>query len=157
MTALIVVFITLSLMGSALWIMPSKRDRQKMALRMQARQHNISVQLTTIDLPDKWDKVTHKESVCAYHKYREKPLKGFADIHLYPYEVWKHESVCHGWYSSRPFAVDAEMINILEKYHEEFVAVEIKASGVSLYWNERGDAQTVEDADKLLTALSLLD
>lgn len=157
MTALIVVFITLSLMGSALWVMPSKRERQKMALRMLARQHNITVQLTSVELPDKWDKVTHKESVCAYHKYRDKPLKDFTDFNLYPYEVWKYESICKGWFASRALTIDDSIINLLEKYQEVFMAIEVKASGVSLYWREKGDEQTVRDADKVLSSLLLID
>ena len=133
MTALIVVFITLSLMGSALWIMPSKRERQKMSLRMLARKHNLTVQLTSIDLPDKWDKTTEKESVCAYHKYREKPLKSFDTINVYPYEVWKHNEICKGWYANKPLELSDSSIAILEKSQGIFVALEISDAKVSLY------------------------
>ena len=154
MTALIVVFITLSLMGSALWIMPSKREREKMALRMLARKHNITVQLTSVDLPDKWDKMTTKESnVCAYHKYRDKTLKDFTEIKLYPYEVWKYESICKGWFASQPFALSEETAKLLEKHHEVFVAIEVTPSNVSLFWREKGDDSVVEDANAILNAL----
>lgn len=153
MTALIVVFITLSLMGSALWIMPSKREREKMALRMLARKHNMTVQLTSVELPDKWDKVTEKVSVCAYHRYREKPLKDFADIKLYPYEVWKHDALCDGWYISRDCDLDAECKDILSKYKDVFVAVEATTNSVTLHWHEKGGEQAVEDASRLLTLL----
>lgn len=153
MTALIVVFITLSLMGSALWIMPSKREREKMSLRMLARKHNITVQLTSIELPDKWDKVTEKESVCAYHKYREKPLKDFSDINVYPYEVWKHPEVCKKWYASQSFTLSERAISILEKHHGVFVAIEISAAKVSLYWREKGDEETVNEANELIEDL----
>ncbi|MCO4784726.1 hypothetical protein [Marinomonas atlantica] len=154
MTALIVVFITLSLMGSALWIMPTRREREKMALRMQARKHNITVQLTSVNLPDKWDKVKVKETgLCAYHKYREKPLKDFPDINIYPYEVWKHESICEGWYANKPISIDSDIGALLEKHHAVFVAIEISANCVSLYWREKGDESTVNDANAIITGL----
>ncbi|SBS31478.1 hypothetical protein MAQ5080_01986 [Marinomonas aquimarina] len=153
MTALIVVFITLSLMGSALWVMPSKREREKMALRMLARKHGINVQLTQVALPDKWDKVTHKVSVCGYRKYHEKPLKEFADLNLYPYEVWKHDSICKGWYASRPFDLPESLAKLLEKHHGAFEAIEVAPQGVSLFWRERGDEAVVDDANAIIDAL----
>lgn len=153
MTALIVVFIVLSLMGSALWIKPSRRDREKMNLRMSARKHGILVQLTSVDLPDKWDKVTNKVSVSAYRKYRAKPLKDFASVNLYTHEVWKHETLCDGWFSSRSIDLEQSTLALLERYKEVFLAIEVRPEGVSLYWTERGDEQTVEDANQIIEDL----
>lgn len=153
MTALIVVFITLSLMGSALWVMPSKRERQKMDMRMLARKCNITVQLTSVDLPDKWDKITHRESCCAYHKYRAKPLKGFSDIKLYPYEVWKHEAICQGWFVNRAFDASETTLKLLERHKDVFMAIEVTENGVSLFWREKGDEGVVEDANAIIDAL----
>lgn len=153
MTALIVVFITLSLMGSALWIMPSKRERQKMDLRMQARKLGITVKLTSINLPDKWDKVTEATSVCAYHVYREKPLKEFDEFTLYPYEVWKHPELCKGWFSSKNIDLSDPIKDKLALHHEVLVALEVTSERVSLYWNEKGDESVVKDAHEIMAAL----
>lgn len=156
MTALIVVFITLSLMGSALWVMPTRRERDKMALRMQARSHGINVQLTSINLPDRWDKVTTKQSVCAYHKYHPKPLKNFKEFKLLPYEVWKHSNVCSGWYANSELDLNDAILALLEKHHRALIAIDVMPTGVSLYWQEKGDAQTVDDANTLIEALLAL-
>lgn len=156
MTALIVVFITLSLMGSALWVMPSKRDREKMALRMLARKHGMTVQLTSVEVPDKWDKVKNKLNACAYRKYRQKPLKDFDQVNLYPYEVWKHESICQGWFTSRPFELNEAIVKLLEKHHAIFEAIEIAPQGVSVFWRERGDESSVDDVNAIIDALLLV-
>lgn len=156
MTALIVVFITLSLMGSALWIKPSRRDREKMMLRMCARKHSLLVQLTSVELPDKWDKVKTKVSAAAYRKYREKPLKGFTPVQCYPYEVWKHGALGQHWFVSREIDIDAATIALLERYHDVFEAIEVAPEGVSLYWKERGDEQAIRDIDQIIASLLLL-
>lgn len=156
MTALIVVFIVLSLMGSALWIKPSKRDREKMTLRMLARKHSILVQLTSVDLPDKWDKMTTKVSVCAYRKYRQKPLKDFDPVKLYTYEVWKHLALCDGWFASRDVELQPRTLALLEKHREVFTAIEVAPEGVSLFWKERGDEQTVSEANQIIEDLLAL-
>ncbi len=153
MTALIVVFITLSLMGSALWIMPSRRERDKMALRMQARSPGITVQLKSIDLPDRWDKVTTRQSVCAYHKFHAKPLKDFADFKLLPYEVWKHANICSGWYANAETAIAPETLELLEKHQGIINGIEVTPNGVSLYWQEKGTIETVDDLNDLIDAL----
>lgn len=156
MTALIVVFITLSLMGSALWIKPSRRDREIMTLRALARKHSLLVQLTSVALPDKWDKVTTKVSVCAYRKYRAKPLRELSGVTLYPYEIWKHNALGQYWFASREIELDAETVRLLERYHDIFEAVEVAPEGVSIFWKERGDERTIQDIDQLIEILLLL-
>lgn len=153
MTEIIVVLIVFSLMGSALWILPSKKERQIMDLRMGARKHGIQVQLTQVALPDKWDKVTTKQAACAYHLHRDKPLKDFTQINLYPFEVWKHELLVSGWYVSAPMAIEQELREALEQIPVPLFAIEIKAEGVSLYWKEQGSQETV---DHLANVLRLL-
>ncbi|MFD1383833.1 hypothetical protein ACFQ45_10660 [Rhodanobacter aciditrophus] len=156
MTALIVVFIVVSLMGSALWVMPSKREREKMELRMLARKLGITVKLTSVNLPDKWDKVTEPKKVCAYHLYREKPLKEFTEINIYPYEVWKHPELCKGWVSSKTIDLSREVQAKLEKHHGVWVALEVTSDRVSLFWNEKGDASAVHDACEVMADLLAL-
>ena len=153
MTEIIVVLIVFSLMGSALWILPSKKERHIMDMRMRARKHGIQVQLTQIDLPDKWDKMTTKQAACAYHLYRAQPLKDFAPINLYPSEVWKHEPLTSGWFASTPMVIGDDLRSQLEHLSVPLIAIEIKAEGVSLYWKEQGGLETV---DELASVLRLL-
>ncbi|MGO3738485.1 MAG: hypothetical protein ACTJGG_03335 [Marinomonas foliarum] len=157
MTALIVIFITLSLMGSALWIMPPKKERQRMSLRMQARKLGITVQLTSIDLPDKWDKSKNRQKTVAYSHYRLKPLVSLSEtIWILPFEVWKYRSITEGWWTSEPIDLDLKTLGILEKYTSILSAVKITADGVFCYWDERGDEAVLNELSQLITALEAI-
>ncbi|RBP84603.1 hypothetical protein EBI01_04485 [Marinomonas rhizomae] len=154
MTALIVIFITLSLMGSALWIMPPKKERQRMDLRMHARKLGLTVQLTSIDLPDKWDKSMNRQKTVAYSFYRPKPVTSLPDcIWLLPYEVWKYNALIEGWWSSELLILPEEAKKILEKHGSLLVGVKIMPESVSLYWDESGDRMLL---DELSTFIKLL-
>ncbi|WP_421852524.1 hypothetical protein [Marinomonas sp.] len=154
MTALIVIFITLSLMGSALWIMPPKKERQRMALRMHARKLGLTVQLTSIDLPDKWDKSMNRKKTIAYSFYRLKPVTSLPDcIWLLPYEVWKYNALPDGWWSSELFALTSEAKKILEKHRSLLVGIKIAPESVSLYWDESGDEAVLEELARLINSL----
>lgn len=154
MTALIVIFITLSLMGSALWIMPPKKERQRMDLRMHARKLGLTVQLTSIDLPDKWDKSMNRQKTVAYSFYRPKPITSLPDcIWLLPYEVWKYNALIEGWWSSELLILPEEAQKILEKHGSLLVGVKIMPESVSLYWDESGDRMLL---DELSTFIKLL-
>ena len=154
MTALIVIFITLSLMGSALWIMPPKKERQRMSLRMQARKLGITVQLTSIDLPDKWDKSKNRQKTVAYSHYRLKPLTTLPEnIWILPFEVWKFHSITEGWWTNEIFDLDQKSLTILKKYSSILTAVKITADGVFCYWDERGDEAVLNELYELITTL----
>ena len=154
MTALIVIFITLSLMGSALWIMPPKKERQRMDLRMHARKLGLTVQLTSIDLPDKWDKSMNRQKTVAYSFYRPKPVTSLPDcIWLLPYEVWKYNALTEGWWSSELLILPEEAKKILEKHGSLLVGVKIMPESVSLYWDESGDRMLLDELSTLIKLL----
>lgn len=154
MTALIVIFITLSLMGSALWIMPPKKERQRMALRMHARKLGLTVQLTSIDLPDKWDKSLNRRKTVAYSFYRLKPVASLPDcIWLLPYEIWKYNALLDGWWSSELFVLTADAQKILEKHRALLVGIKITPEFVALYWDEAGDELVLDELAELVFSL----
>ena len=154
MTALIVIFITLSLMGSALWIMPPKKERQRMALRMHARKLGLTVQLTSIDLPDKWDKSLNRQKTTAYSFYRLKPINTLPDkIWLLPYEVWKYHASIEGWWSSELLTLTADSKDVLEQYGALLTGIKITPESVSFYWNEAGDEVALEALSRFVFSL----
>ena len=157
MTALIVIFITLSLMGSALWIMPPKKERQRMALRMHARKLGLTVQLTSIDLPDKWDKSLNREKTVAYSFYRLKPVASLPDkVWVLPFEVWKYHALIEGWWSSELLALSAESRGTLEKYGALLIGIKITPESVSFYWDEAGDEVILEELARFVFSLAEL-
>jgi len=154
MTALIVIFITLSLMGSALWIIPPKKERQRMDLRMSARKLGLTVQLTSIDLPDKWDKSISSHKTVAYSYYRLKPITSLPDsIWLLPYEVWKYNALVEGWWSSELFVLPEGVKDILIRHGQLLAAIKITQDGVSLYWDESGDETVLKEFSRLIYLL----
>ncbi len=155
MTALIVIFITLSLMGSVLWALPPKKERQRMSLRMHARKLGLTVQLTSIDLPDKWDKSMNRHKVVAYSLYRAKPQVLLPDeILLLPYEVWKYHALVSGWWSSNGIILTEDLKVNLDKYGYLLKGIKIKPEGVFLYWNEDGDEAMLDALSKVIFSLA---
>ncbi|GAB3475603.1 hypothetical protein [Marinomonas epiphytica] len=155
MTVFIVIFITLSLMGSALWVLPSKGERQKMSLRMQARQHGLSVQLTSIELPDKWDKTTNKQNVCAYSIFRHKAIEFDArEVLILPFEVWKYHELLDGCWVSHGLSLDEKQKKLLKQCVGLFCAIKVTAKTVDFYWHEKGQEA---DVKKLYDLLSMLE
>lgn len=155
MTALIIIFITLSLMGSVLWILPSKRERQRMNLRMYARKLDFTVQLTSIDLPDKWDKSMNSHKTVSYSLYRIKSVPSLPDaIWLLPYDVWKYHVVTEGWWSSETVVLTEEIIEILKKHGAVLLGIKITPDSVSFYWNELGDEVILNKLFKVMHFLA---
>ncbi len=154
MTALIVIFITLSLMGSALWVLPPKKERERMALRMHARKLGLVVQLTSIDVPDKWDKSLDRVKVAAYSHYRIKPNISLPkNTWLLPYEVWKYHSITTGWWASESLELTDDAKQILAKYQASIVGMRITPEMVALYWREEGDKDTLDAISRVISEL----
>ena len=157
MTALIVVFITLSLMGSALWIVPPKQERRRMALRMLARKHSLTVQLTSIGLPDKWDKSKEVHKACGYAFYRAKPVQKITEkTLLLKYEVWKYQMVTEAWWSNSSLALTEQDKKDLAFLSGTVTAIEISRESVVAYWQETGGEEEVEVMGRLLPSLAEL-
>lgn len=157
MTALIVVCIVISLMCSALWIVPPERERQRMALRVQARPLKLSVQLTSIELPDKWDKSTSRKKTVGYFYHRPKANKKISkSIWLLPYEVWKYRSVAQGWWCSDDINLSEVSKNKLERHAALLSGVKISSESVSFYWDEEGGEQDLNSLAELVFELAEL-
>ncbi len=140
-----------------MWVMPSKRDKHKMSLRMAARQHQLTVQLMQVNIPDKWDKTTTSVKTCAYRLNRIKELKTLTStINLYPHEVWKHEVVCDGWWSSAKITLSSSAASNLNEIGEHIDCIEISSNAITCYWQERGDESTVKALSELLAELQEL-
>jgi len=94
MTAFIVIFITLSLMGSALWIMHPKKSGNAWLYVCMPESLDLLFSLHQLDLPDKWDKSLNREKTIAYSFYRLKPVTSLPDkVWILPFEVWKYHSL----------------------------------------------------------------
>lgn len=158
MTIFILVLITLSLMGSALWILPTKSERQKMSLRMAARKHGLTVQITQVELPDRWDKSPVQTQSTAYHLYRNTEMKSLIEtIRILPYEVWKYIQLTEGWWCTKDILLSEASKNFIKEHQSSIVAIDIKPNLLSFYWNEKGDEKTVDGIHQVLKELSAIE
>jgi len=157
MTIFIVILISISLLGSILWIKPSEREQQQMQLRLMARKKALVVQFTHIELPDKWDKSKTKLKVMSYNKFRVKKAPSFTmDVNFYPYEVWKHYLIAEGWYANTPVNLSKKAKDTLSGNLKRFTAIKISTDSVSLYWQEEGEECLVDEINNLLIELEQL-
>ena len=146
------------MLGSILWVMPSKGDQRKMKIRLLARKSQLGVQLTHIELPDRWDKSTTKVKSTAYHKFRVNKLKNLsADVCIYPYEVWKYENLLDGWYANKAINLSDLSKATLRDNADSFKAIIITMDSVSLYWDESGEEGGVENIQSLLNELEVIE
>jgi len=158
MTILIVAVIFASLLGSVLWVMPSKGDQARMKMRLLARKSQLGVQLTHIELPDRWDKSTTKVKTTAYHKFRVKKLKSLeTDVCIYPYEVWKYNTLIENWFVNSKLNLSESSKLILASKVDSFQAIKITIDSVSVYWDEKGGEEEVEEVKSLLDELEAIE
>lgn len=152
----IIIFITLSIMGAASWILPTKRERRLGELRMNARQLKLTVQLTSIGLPDKWDKSKDVQKFYAYCLFRDKPLDLIEeDLWLISYEVWKYLPVVSSWWMSKELNLTDQDKQDLLTLSGVATAIKINKDGVSVYWDEeKGDEDTVKLISRLAHSLA---
>jgi len=137
-----------------MWIMPSKRDKDKMSLRMAARKYQLTVQLMQVNIPDKWDKTTTSIASCAYRLNRIKELKSLdKTIRIFPNEVWKHESVCDGWWSSVKISLSEDAVAHLNLIGKSVDCIEISSNSVTCFWKEQGGEDNVKALSELLSEL----
>ncbi|MCV2402700.1 hypothetical protein OFY17_07370 [Marinomonas sp. C2222] len=157
MTLIIVLFVVFSLAGSVMWVLPSKRDRDRMSLRLKARKLGLNVQLTSVDLPDKWDKVKESHKVAAYSRYHIKPLEGVTkNVWFLPYEVWKYHSIVDGWWSSSEKDWNEAVKKVLQEKGALIKAINIAPEGVTLYWEEKGEEEDLEHLARLVDILATI-
>ncbi len=155
MTLIIIILITLSIMGSSLWIFPPKQEIVSMKLRMKARKHNLTVQLTSIELPDKWNKSKKNHKLCSYSLHRDKPLYDWHEtVWFLTYEVWKYPIPLDGWYVSNILSITEQTKQNLSELRDIITAVSISKDAVSVYWNENGDEKSLLKIIRLLHDLS---
>ncbi|MEM5527739.1 hypothetical protein WN093_02795 [Gammaproteobacteria bacterium AS21] len=151
MEYLIIGFVVLSIMGSVMWVMPTKRDRMLAALRMQAKQQGFQVQLTRLTYPREHGEVEPRVvSSVAYRLLRGK-------IGAQQHTDWKSwrivrcesnssEGLCAGWgwgLGERTMTtVQLDKINsILQAMPNDVVGVESTPIHVSVFWAEKNEQE----------------
>jgi len=149
----IVIFIVLALMGSFFWIMPSPRDKKRMVLRQKAMHLGLKIRFPDKGLKDRL--IRFEDEVLGAVMYelfivaRIKPdISGAFFIIRDDNAIgWRfiEVSLTEGLQS-----VSDRILRKLEKLPENFSLAMLSSNGVSVFWDERGE---VECVDQLFTVM----
>lgn len=156
MTTLIIILAVVLILGSALWVLPSPRQRQQMALRRDAMRKGLQVKLTRIkDL-----QYPGEEIACIAYRLQRQRVNGpaIATWMLRRHSEADGELQIPGWIFDRSEGrhrfVDGDAVAAtLAPLPEDVLAVQSTAGALSVYWNERGE---MEDVDTILSVLTEL-
>lgn len=161
----IIVFIVLSLLGSVMWVMPTRRERFQAKLRLKARTEGFQVQLVHLEGPrEQGEMEPTTQNVPAYRLMRLGLRKEEA-AEITPWQVFKanalaNEGLPAGWSWKRgerqlEDRALARLSLVIEQMPEDIVAIESTPVQVSAYWREgqEDDMATIKAAlNQLLEA-----
>jgi len=151
MEYLIISFVVLSIIGSMMWVMPTKRDRMLATLRMQAKQQGFQVQLTRLTYPREHGEVDSR--VVPSVAYRL--LRGKISTQQHSdWQSWRivrcatnsSEGLSSGWgwaLGERTMAEPqlAKINTILKSLPKDVVGLESTPVHVSVFWSEKDEQE----------------
>lgn len=159
MATIIIVLAIVLILGSMFWVLPSPKERRQMLLRKAAMDKGLNVQITKIkDIASPGhllDCVAYRLFDLDQQQHKEKmPWKL-----LRTKEDWRMD--IDGWTLDKSIAKesiqDIETITgTVARLPEDCIAVESNKQSTSVYWQERGDEQAINDIFDVLTKLQSL-
>lgn len=150
MKVLIIVFVVLSLLGSAMWMMPTQRERFQAKLRLKARGEGFQIQLVRLTAPrGKGEMEGNSHNVPAYRITRSNIDKKKAEL-LKPWQIFKVDAMANeglpekwSWkmgertLNSDQLATLNQVIDILPA---DVIALESTPVQVTAYWKEGNES-----------------
>ncbi|KAF1054697.1 MAG: hypothetical protein GAK43_00739 [Stenotrophomonas maltophilia] len=117
------------------WLVPSRKQRGQMDLRLQARRLGLAMQMAKQDWPH-WLERQPPRSCAQYHCPRR---RGRVDAWVY----WQSEPGV--WLDRwREACADPTLLEALRGLPGDVFQVEATAQYLALYWGERGDASALQ-------------
>jgi hypothetical protein len=167
MNYFIIAFVVLSLVGSVMWVMPTKRDKFLAALRMDAKRLGFQVQLLKLKFPREKGVVEPREvSTIAYRLLRGKiALSAHND-----WQSWRvvkcETNACEGLLRGWGWVVGERVLSegkldqlntMLANLPDSVIAIESTPVHASAFWGEQDEKQMHEIQQSLnqMIALSL--
>lgn len=159
MNYFIIAFVVLSLLGSIMWVMPTKRDKFLAALRMEAKRLGFQVQLLKLTFPREKGVIEPREvSTVAYRflrgKIDQRTHQQWQSWRVVKCETNACEGLNQGWgwvLGERQLAnQQLEKLNqLLLELPESVIALESTPVHVSAFWNE-SDEKEMFEIEKIL-------
>lgn len=162
----IIIGVMLSLVGSAMWVMPTKRQKFQAKLRLHARTLGFNVQLARLEAPRAAGEMEGETiSVPAYRLLRTNMERKDSDG-LVVWQVFRLQSMAttglvEGWSwmhgENELTQTQLNVLNdVLSSLPKDVTALESNPVQVTAYWHERGDeavlAEIKERLDRILDA-----
>ncbi len=161
MNYLIIAFVLLSLIGSVMWVKPTKRDRFLAALRMEAKRLGFQVQLLRLTYPrEKGQVEPRKIPTIAYRllrgKIAQQELNDWKSWRIIKCETNACEGLASGWgwvVGERTLSADllTQLNGLLGQLPKDVIGLESTPIHMSAYWGEQ-----VED-DMLIIQQQLME
>ncbi|WP_299196880.1 hypothetical protein [uncultured Amphritea sp.] len=156
----IIVLVMMSLLGSMMWVMPSPRERYLAKLRQQASRRGFQVQIVRAKPPRAAGQVepeVMKATAYRLPRYNldKKHRANFIEWQIFRQIAVADEGLPEGWCwgvgERRLNEKQLAMLNLLISQLPEGVAsVESTPIHISLYWNEKGGEEVLEQLHALL-------
>lgn len=144
MTFWLVAFLLLAVLSPLVWLLPSKGQRGRMDLRLQARRMGLAMQLSRQDWPH-WLPQEPPGSCAQYHRPRLRGRDAWCYWQSEP-GVWLNQ-----W---REPCEDAALLAHLQALPKDVYKIEASSQMVALYWGERGNAEDLARIAGVLKALA---
>ncbi|WP_019530189.1 hypothetical protein [Dasania marina] len=169
MNYFIIAIIVAIVLGPIMWMMPSTRQRQQVALRQYALAQGL--QIKVCDLPQSHRQRVRKAPAKQGVIYRlplanKRPITmtqvyclsraEFVSDQFSPQPepaVTSPQADVYEWQGDSLAAVEAEFTAALQHCPASAVAIEYSAAGVACYWQERGGNAAVDQIKSALAAL----
>lgn len=150
----IIVLIMLSLVGSVMWAMPTRRQTHQAKLRARAKALGFQVQLVTLVAPRALGEAEAQEYRRAAYRLLRRDGGGRQRDALVPWQLFRVESLAceglpagwswkHGERQLRPDQL-AFLAQVLATMPEDVLGLESTPLHLSAFWDERGDEEALQ-------------
>ncbi|MDO6563473.1 hypothetical protein Q4488_08775 [Amphritea sp. 1_MG-2023] len=151
----IIIFVMMSLLGSMMWVMPSPRQRLLAKLRQQASRDGFQVQIVRLTPPRAAGQVEPETFTATAYRLPRFNLEKEQRHQFIPWQIFRQVAVanqglpegwCWGLGERRLNEQQLATLNtLLAGLPEGVSSIESTPIHISLYWDERGDENTLDE------------
>ena len=145
-----IIFVILAIVvGPVMWLMPSAKQKQQMALREYALKQGLQIKIC--DLPQSRRKQVRKEAAIKGVVYRL-PLVTNKPLTMTSVYLLKKTEEGTEWQGEPPKGLQEHFEIALKQCPSSAVGVELSTAGVACYWSEVGGDNAVDQIKSVLSS-----
>ncbi|MGH1463137.1 MAG: hypothetical protein ACRBB6_14000 [Neptuniibacter sp.] len=157
---MIIIMIMMSLVGSMMWVMPTKRQKYQAALRMKAKTLGYQVQLERVTAPRaKGEMDAETRDMTAYrlirHGLNKQEKNAFKSWKIFRVESISDTDLPPGWSwgsgerTLKPVQLE-HLSEVLAKLPNGVFSLESTPIHIGMYWDEEGGDNALQELKVLL-------